>query len=101
MIPAPLAFKTRAKLEQLFPPEQRAEAVALLEEKCGTDLPLIAAQGVEGIDRVRCAALKISDGSLEKLHEAIRVANMDWRDVLVAAGFANSTLAHLSWLKED
>jgi hypothetical protein len=95
----PLTISTRAKLDQLFPQEQRSEAVDLLEVKCGGGLPLIEAQGAEGIERIRCAALKISDGSLEKLHEAVQLANIDWRDVLVAAGFADSTLAHLSWLK--
>lgn len=96
----PLTIRTRAKLEQLFPQGQRSEAVDLLEAKCGAGLPLIEAQGAVGIERIRCAALKISDGSLEKLHEAVQLANTDWRDVLVAAGFAESMLAHLSWLQE-
>jgi hypothetical protein len=101
MSSTPLACKTRAKLERLFAREQRAEAVALLEAKCGNELPLIAAQGIEGIERIRCAVLKISDGSMEKLLDAVQLANIDWRDVLVAAGFANSTRAHLSWLEAD
>lgn len=100
MPPIPLSIRVKARLEQLFPQEQRPEAVCLLESKCGAGLPLIEAQGAEGIERIRCAALKISDGSLEKLHEAVQLANTDWRDVLVAAGFAESMLAHLSWLQE-
>lgn len=94
-----LTIRTRTKLEQLFSQDQISEAVDLLEAKCGTGLPLIDAQGAEGIERIRCAVLKISDGSLEKLHEAVQLANTDWRDVLVAAGFAESLRAHLSWLQ--
>ena len=101
MSSASLDCKTLAKLEQLFPKEQRTAAAALLETHCGTGPPLVTAQGLEGIERIRCAVLKISEGSLEKLHAAVQHANNDWRDVLVAAGFANNVLAHLSWLEGE
>jgi hypothetical protein len=90
--------ETRRKLEQLFSPEQWSVAIEVLEAACGKNLPLIEKQGAEGIERVRCAALKLSGGSLEKLQAAVRLAQNDWRDVLVAAGFANSLTAHLAWL---
>lgn len=96
-----MAPETQRKLEQLFPQEQWPVAMALLESECGNSLPLIEKQGLEGIERVRCAALKLSEGSLEKLRTAVRVAQSDWRDVLVAAGFANSLVAHLVWLKGE
>jgi hypothetical protein len=90
--------ETRRKLERLFSPEQRSVAIEVLEAACGSNLPLIEKQGAEGIERVRCAVLKLSGGSLEKLRAAVRLAQNDWRDVLVAAGFANSLTAHLTWL---
>ena len=95
---AALSTKLGAKVDQLFAAEHRAAATELLEQHCGAGLPLIAAQGPEGIERVRCAALKLSEGSMEKLNVAVRLANTDWRDVLVAAGFAQSMRAHLAWL---
>lgn len=98
---APLGNKVSRKLETLFPPEHRAAAAALLEAECGAGLPLIDVQGPAGIERIRSAALKLSEGSLEKLHTAVRLANVDWRDVLVAAGFGNSLRAHLAWLDSD
>lgn len=94
----PLSHALRAKLTQMFPPDQVDAAVALLEAECGKNLPLISAQGALGIERVRCAVLLMSEGSLEKLNAAVRLANDDWRDVLVAAGFANDVHDHLSWL---
>jgi hypothetical protein len=90
--------ETRRKLEQLFSPEQWSVAIEVLETACGSNLPLIEKQGAEGIERVRCAALKLSGGCLEKLQAAVRLAQNDWRDVLVAAGFASSLTAHLAWL---
>ena len=35
--------------------------------------------------------------TLERLREAIHVAQEDWRDVLVAAGFGTDTRAHERW----
>ena len=96
-----LSTRIRAKLDQLFSADERAAAAELLEHQCGAGLPLIAAQGPEGIERIRCAALKLSEGSLEKLHLAVSFANNDWRDVLVAAGFAHGMRAHLAWLDDE
>jgi hypothetical protein len=47
---------------------------------------------------VRFAALKLSEGRLDRLEEAIKLAQTDWRDLLVAAGFAHDVEAHLNWL---
>jgi len=97
----PLCPKLVAKIRKLFSREEAAAAERLLETDCGDELPLIASQGADGIERVRCAALKLSEGSLEKLSRSIGIAKRDWRDVLVAAGFANDIHRHLSWLESD
>jgi len=34
---------------------------------------------------------------MDKLREAVKLANTDWRDLLVAAGFADSVDAHKHW----
>ena len=96
-----LTHRLKAKIERLFSRELPLEVSALLEEHCGSAVPLIDAQGADGIERIRSAALKVSDGSLVKLRLAVQLANIDWRDVLVAAGFAHSLEAHVSWLEDD
>ena len=48
------------------------------------------------LERVRFAVLKISNGDIGELREAVRHAQIDWRDVLVAAGFGER-LAHREW----
>ena len=60
-----------------FPAEQFSEINAVLE---GLDRRLDGA-------RVRVAALKLADGSLEALRRQIALANRDYRDVLVAAEY--------------
>ena len=96
-----LSPETLRRLELLFPPDTRELAELLLRSDCGNNLPLHEPQDAKGLERVRFAALKVSDGQLEKLEEAIRLAQIDWRDLLVAAGFAHDVEAHLKWLPED
>lgn len=65
--------------------------------ECGPDIP----GGVTDpawIERVRAAALKLSEGSLDKLAQATALGQEDWRDLLMAAGFGASLSAHLTWL---
>jgi hypothetical protein len=100
-VPAdPLGPGLQAKVAALFGPDDAPAATALLEAQCGEGLPLIASQGANGIERVRCAVLKLSGGSLEALEAAVRRANRDWRDVLVWSGFGDDPLAHRAWLHE-
>lgn len=50
------------------------------------------------VERIRSAAIRVSDGKLDALEQAIALAALDWRDLLVAAEFANDANAHLRWL---
>lgn len=52
------------------------------------------------LERISCAILKCSGSKVEKFRKAMFIAEQDWRDLLVAAGFANSTTIHLEWLKD-
>ncbi len=48
------------------------------------DLP-----GLVAHERVQAAVVKLADGNLRRLDVQLREARIDWRDVLVAAGFAH------------
>ena len=96
----PLGAALLGKIAALFGGESVDAVAALLVADCGEGLPLIGSQGVNGVERVRCAVLKISGGSRERLDKAIRMANRDWRDVLMAAGFANDPFLHRAWLDQ-
>jgi hypothetical protein len=78
---------TKRRIDMLFSEGERDEAVRLLSES-----------KLSGDDRVRFSALKISNGNLEKLKEAIAIGEDDWRDLLLAAGFANDPGKHLRWI---
>lgn len=96
-----LSPRTKQHVAALFGPELQQQASSLLIEQCGTNLPLLEALDPVGLERYRFAALKLSCGQLDKLQQAVKLAQIDWRDLLVDAGFADDTKAHESWSPEQ
>ena len=92
-----LSPATRERLVALFKANDVSEAERLLAEDCAEGLPPVGEATPMGLERIRFAALRTSDGELNRLRDAIRLANTDWRDLLVAAGFAGDVDAHKSW----
>ena len=74
--------RVRRKIDKLFDPQSASEIMRLLES---ASLPLINNNG----ERVHLAVLHLSQGDREKFDEALKIAQIDWRDTLVAAGLAN------------
>jgi diaminohydroxyphosphoribosylaminopyrimidine deaminase/5-amino-6-(5-phosphoribosylamino)uracil reductase len=79
-----VSARTVAAIRALFPDDEEAVSRAI------DTIP-------EG-ERVRLAALRVSGGSRAKLDEAIALAKLDWRDLLVEAGFADDVDAHERWI---
>jgi hypothetical protein len=71
--------------------------VDVLVHQCGNNLPFCESGTPTSLERIRFAVLKLSDGDVTKLVSAVHHAQIDWRDVLVWAGFGNDTSAHLRW----
>ena len=93
----PLSPATVLHIEKLFRPEEREAAEKLLCEECADNLPFSKGAGPVSAERIRFAVLKLSGGSLDELKRSIDQAKIDWRDVLVAAGFGHSVNAHRDW----
>jgi hypothetical protein len=85
----------------LFVGQAREQAAALLFSQCGNNLPFLEDSDPRGLERIRFAALKVSNGDLGKLEQAVQLAQQDWRDVLVAAGFGDDVRAHEAWFPGD
>jgi hypothetical protein len=68
----------------------------LLVRECGDALPFVERSHRKLAERIRFAVLKLSGGDLEGLRAAIREAQIDWRDVLMMAGFGSGS-AHRCW----
>jgi hypothetical protein len=93
-----LSADTKRHIAALFTPSHRMEVSELLLQRCGNNLPFCEKSDEVKLERIRFAALKLSGGDINKLREAIELANQDWRDLLVSAGFGSDTTAHKRWI---
>ncbi|MBD3662909.1 hypothetical protein [Sulfitobacter aestuariivivens] len=78
-------------VEQMFAPHAQARARALLLEITASG------SGNQGPDRCETAALKVSGGTISGLEDAVAMYHLDFRDLLVSAGFGSDTKAHETW----
>jgi len=92
-----LTDDTLERIRALFPPELQSTVTDTLAAECSNNLPFFENADEHQLERIRFAVLKLSDGDLLELKRAIHIAKIDWRDVLVAAGFADSVTAHRKW----
>ena len=96
----PLSPETRRRLDALFAGRARETAAQLLITQCAANLPLWVNTDELGLERIRFAVLKLSGGDLVELERAVQIAQVDWRDALVAAGFGQDVKAHESWFPQ-
>ena len=94
---AELTDATVKRIAKLFSPADQGLVSTRLIEECADTLPGFTPADSADIERVRFAVLKLSGGDFNALQRAIDLAKIDWRDVLVAAGFGNDPLAHRRW----
>ena len=99
--PVPLSPDTEARLAALFSTKDRDAARVILRNECGNNLPFLQDLDARGLERFRFAALKLSEGDLAQLRKAVKLAQLDWRDLLMAAGFGHDPEAHLSWMPAE
>jgi hypothetical protein len=97
---APLTSGTKQRIAAMFVEGEQAEAEQLLVEECGANLPFVS-NSASDLERIRFAALKVSDGDLDRLYEAIELAQTDWRDLLVTADFGEDPEAHAQWFPNE
>lgn len=92
--------RTTQLVEKIISEKDIPEAGRWLEENCGNNLPFCNAYDEFQMERIHFGAIKLSSGEINKLVRAIDIARRDWRDLLVASGFANDLNAHNIWAKE-
>ena len=74
--------------------EPTARLARRVRQDFGDDAELVLAALVElprdaASERVQAAVVKLANGDLGRLDRQLKEARIDWRDVLVAAGFAH------------
>jgi len=89
--------QTRRRIETLFAESEWERVADHLLHECGDNLPMVEISYQQLAERIRFAALKLSGGNFQRLKDQTREAAIDWRDVLMAAGFGDDVEAHLAW----
>jgi hypothetical protein len=86
--PKPVGLTPRVvdEIAKHFPPEQLEDVKHLLDDECGRTIPFFREATAEDVEHIRVCVLRLSRGNLSELREWIRLANIDQRDVLLAAG---------------
>jgi hypothetical protein len=97
-VDTPLRPTVTAVIAALFAPENRDTITELTIEECNAERLNTSSEG--GLERIQLAVLKISNGEGDKFLAAAELAQVDWRDALIAAGFGNDVEAHLKWADE-
>lgn len=95
-----LSATTRAIAAMLFTSHDLSQVVTILERDCADNLPGCETFDSAQLERIRFAALKCAAGSLHSLYEAVALAQTDWRDLLMTAGFGHALDAHATWAAE-
>ena len=95
-----LTPKTNALIEKIFPADKTSAVKRILEDECAQNLPLCKNSTPESLERIRFAALKVSEGNMDKLREAVSLAQLDWRDLLMWAEFGSDLNGHIKWAEQ-
>ena len=95
-----LSNETKSIVKVLFTEQYTSIVAQLLIEECGNNIPFCEKHTPEKMERTRYSVLKISNGSIDSLKSAIELAKIDWRDVLMNAGFGDDTKKHKKWAKK-
>jgi len=89
----PLTELNEAQARAQFSASDVEAAIQLIAEGVvsARDMPVL-------LERVRSAAIRASRGNMRELRDAVALAQLDWRDLLLAAYFADDVEAHLRWM---
>ena len=86
-------YTVSTRLEQLISQQFGTLTPQVIQWLERLNLPLVTSLGKPGVERVQTAIIIIAAGNMNRFLDAIQLAELDWRDVLVAAGLANGDWA--------
>jgi hypothetical protein len=96
-----LSEKTKRVINAFFPEDASGNEVSnILLMECAENIPFCEDSNPERMERIRFSVLKLGNGDIQKLKEAVELAQIDWRDLFIAAGFSHAVEAHENWYKQ-
>lgn len=92
-----LSKNTKEIIGMMFDSVHSVNVMTILLGQCTVSIAGCQGWSLENFERVWISVLKLSDGDIEKLESAVSLANTDYRDLFMAAGFGYDTEAHKKW----
>jgi len=80
-MPPTLSPDTELVVNALFGPQDRDEAIRLLADECGNNLPNEQNSDEYQLEELRLQVLRISKGNLKALRDSIDIAKQDFREL--------------------
>lgn len=74
------------EISKQFPDEERAIVKEIMDKECGRTIPFCRQATAQELEYVRLCVLRLSKGNVSELRKWVDLANIDQRDVFVAAG---------------
>ena len=93
-----LTGRTISAIKALFAAEEHESVKELLFTDCSNNVAGCSTWTQENLERLWLSVLKLSAGDIEKLYSAISLAQTDYRDLFMSAGFGQDIQAHKKWL---
>ena len=94
-----LSKQTKDIIHCLYKSREALEVCDMLESECGTEALSCDGWTHEQMERIRFGVLKLAHENTLNLNAAISLAQTDWRDLLMSAGFGEELNAHEEWAK--
>ena len=92
-----LSERTQKLITKLFPRSDGVVISDLLYRAVSSNIPYFENANPEELERIRFAILKMTQQSQLNLAVGIYLAQTDWRDLLMSAGFGNDSNEHMNW----
>ena len=86
--PKPIGL-TPAVVEEIgkhSPAAQHESVKQILDQECGRTIPFCRKATAQELEYIRLCVLRLSKGNLSELRKCVELANVDQRDVFLAAG---------------
>jgi len=96
-----LSERTRNLIAKMFSKSDGIVISDMLYRAVSAKVPFCADSSAEEMERIRFAILKMTKDSPLNLAVGIFLAQSDWRDLLMSAGFGDDAAQHMAWYNEQ
>ncbi len=96
-----LSERTRSLISKMFSKSDGIVISDMLYRAVSANISFCANSSPEDMERIRFAILKMTKHSPLNLAVGIYLAQSDWRDLLMAAGFGDDATQHMIWYDEQ